>query len=145
MKTLVLEGLVAWWEPLPRVVQSSCVVRRQLWGICVTVLRIRPHFRTQWEGEESLARCGRLYQFQIVYRNIFSDSTRRRWPKMNLWRRNGVASIALKQQRLSESFCPNQFCNLRNCRWLIERSPVRAKTHCCPFFGLVAWIGIFFV
>lgn len=54
-------------------------------------------FYTQWVGEESLARCGRLYQFQIVYRIILSDSTRRRGPKMNLRRQKGVAALSWVQ------------------------------------------------
>lgn len=147
MQTLVLEELVAGWEPLPGVVQSSCVVQQQLWGMCVTVLHIRPpapspHFHSEWGGEESLARCGRLYQFQIVYRIIFSDSTRRRGPEMNLRRgtaspRSLECSITLKRQRrrLSESFRPNQFCNLRDCRWLMGRSPVWVKTYCFLYLG----------
>lgn len=103
-----------------------------------------PHIHSEWGEEESLARCGRLYQFQIVYRIIFSDSTHRRGPKMNLRRERRrphslESSITLKRRRrrrwLSKSFRSNQFCNLRDRRWLMERSPVWVKTYCFLYSG----------
>lgn len=94
-----------------------------------------PHTRTQWVEEESrgvssLAAGGAIKSrlciesFSLTAPVADESATRKRRRRTQL-----SASITLKQQQLCESFCPNQFCNLRDRGWLIERSPVFSL--CC--------------
>lgn len=114
LQTLVLEALVAGREPLPRdcTVELRCAAAVRNVCHCAACpaplpfphrsspAPTSPYIHSERGEDESLARCGRLYQFQIVYRIIFSDSTHRRGPEMNLRRESGVAGLTRVRRRI---------------------------------------------